>query len=58
MIQLDLHDLSWINDAVDDPNDYCAHGTVALTVSGVVWISPEELSGRFPPPDWSYQDAD
>ena len=42
MIQLDLHDLSWINDAVDDPNDFCAHGRVALTVSGVIWISPEE----------------
>jgi len=41
MIQLDLHDLSWINDAVDDPNDYFAHGNVALAVSGVVWISPE-----------------
>jgi hypothetical protein len=42
VIELGLHDLSWINDAPDDPDDFCAHGRVALTVSGTAWITPDE----------------
>jgi len=42
MISLVAHELCWINDSADDPDDQCAHGRVAFGIDGVLVIKPED----------------
>jgi len=40
MIRLDLLEPAWIDDAVDNPADQCAHGKVRLVVNGTPLLEP------------------
>jgi hypothetical protein len=42
MITLVAHDLCWINDATEDPQDQCAHGTVEFRVNDTTFVKPED----------------
>ena len=42
MLRLLAHDLCWINGAVDDPLDQCAHGKVEFTVNGDSLVKPQD----------------